>query len=351
MRLILHIGMPKAGSTALQTALAAARRPLRQRGILYPKGALNQNFLIAGVAPPDRLGRLYAQQYGDDHGAIAEDFAAFWAGIREAVERRAPDVLVLSGELLFGAIGEVGPEPLRRLLAPLGARVEIIAYVRRPSDYYLSLAQQRLKASWEIRPVQGVRYRPTLEAAQAAADVLHAVPFEREVFPGGDIVADFATRLLPEANGVLRAVDDPKVKPSMSAEAMAIVQEFRRARYPDMNDRFTRDTGALVKHLAAEEAALGGQRRPELNPDIRDIVDRASVDLLWLRDTLGVRFRGVDYGSIAPGGKLAPATVADICRVDADRKAALEATLARLDLPTGDTERKSFRASAGKGGR
>lgn len=344
MRLILHIGMPKAGSTALQTALAAARAPLRSRRVLYPKGALNQNFLIAGVAPPDRLGRLYAQQYGDDHAAIRRDFAAFWDGIRSAIDRHAPDVTVLSGELLFGTLGDVGPEPLRALLAPLGARVEIIAYLRRPSDYYLSMAQQRLKASWEIRPVAPIGYRKPLEAARAVADVLHAVPFERDSFPGGDVVADFARRLLPEAGDALQAVDDPKVKPSMSAEAMAIVQAFRKTRYPDANDRFTRDTGALMKHLAAEEAALGGQRRPALHPHVRDCVDRASLDLPWLRDALGVRFAGVDYDAIGPADPLAVSSVDDICVVDPARRAALEATLTRLDLPMGDTERKSFRA-------
>ena len=345
MRLILHIGMPKAGSTALQTALAAARGPLRRGGVLYPKGALNQNFLIAGVAPPDRLGRLYAQQYGDDRAAIREDFDSFWKAIVEAIDRRRPEVVVLSGELLFGAIGDTGPEPLRALLDPLGARVEIVAYLRRPSDYYLSMAQQRLKASWEIRPVAPVRYRKPLESARAAADALHAVPFERPAFPGGDIVADFAARLLPETRDILRAVDDPKVRPSMSAEAMAIVQDFRRRRYPEMNDRFTRDTGALAKHLAAEELALGGQRRPELRPAIRELVDRSSADLLWLRDTLGVTFAGVDYDTIGPAEPVTVETVDDICFVDGARKAALEATLARLELPTGDTERKSFRTA------
>lgn len=349
MRLILHIGMPKAGSTALQTALAATRGPLRQRGVLYPKGALNQNFLIAGIAPPGRLGRVYAQQYGNDHAAIARDFEGFWKGIVTAVEDQAPAVVVLSGELLFGTIGDVGPEPVRALLAPLGAKIEIIAYLRRPSDYYLSMAQQRLKASWEIRPVAPIRYRKPLEAARAVADVVHAVPFERESFPGGDVVADFARRMLPEAENLLRAVDDPKVKASMSAEAMAIVQAYRKQHHPDANNRFTRDTGALMKHLAAEEAALGGQRRPVLKPEVRDLVDRASLDLLWLRDDLGVRFAGVDYDAIGPADEFAASSVDDVCVVDPARKAALEATLARLDLPMEDTELKTFRTGVARG--
>ena len=36
-RLILHIGMPKAGSTAIQKTLSKNRAKLRSAGILYPK--------------------------------------------------------------------------------------------------------------------------------------------------------------------------------------------------------------------------------------------------------------------------------------------------------------------------
>lgn len=343
MRVILHIGMAKAGSTALQAALVAARRKLRRAGILYPKGAFNQNFLVVGVAP-DQVGRLFEQRYADDMAAMHRDFGLYWDRIVDVVGRRRPSVVVLSAELLFGVLGRSGPEPLRRLVAPLGGHVEIACYVRRPSDYYLSMAQQRLKASSRLPPAGAVGYRRSLQAAMAAADIVRVVPYERSRFPGGDIVADFVMRFLPEAAGHIAAVDDPKVRASLSAEAMAVVQSFRSARHPGEDDRFTRDTGLLIRRLSEREAELGGQRRPQLLAEVRDRIDRSSVDLLWLRDTFGIVFNGIDYGAIAPGNGFHPGSVADICLLDPERHAVLAQVEAAFDVPADGQERDRFRA-------
>ncbi|HET7715553.1 MAG TPA: hypothetical protein VFK86_07980 [Bauldia sp.] len=345
MRIVLHIGMPKAGSSALQGALTRARGALRRKGVLYPKTRLNHNFLIAGLAPPDRMGRLFQQHYDGDADAIRADFADFWGGIVDSVRREAPSTVVLSSEFLFGAVGEAGGDALRALLAPLGGSTEIICYVRRPSDYYLSMAQQRLKASWVIRPVEAIGYRRSLEAALVAAERVHAVPYDRSLFPDGDVVADFAARFMPEAAADLRAVTDLKVKPSMSAEAMAIVQAYRRSHHPDENDRFTPDTGQLVRRLGEREAELGGRRRPELLPHVRDHIDQSSVDLLWLRDTFGIVFDGIDYVTIAARAGLTPESVDEICVVDPERRRLLEPTAESHSVPLENpAKRRRFRS-------
>jgi hypothetical protein len=342
MRLILHIGMPKAGSSALQAAFVETRRELRKAGILYPKGTFNHNFLIAGMVTPAHLGRVFAQHYADNADAVGEDFTAFWRNIVDAIERRRPSVVVMSAESLFGGLGHAGPGPLRALLAPLGAQTEIVCYVRRPSEQYLALAQQRLKASWDIYPVRAMTYRPQLEAAAAAADRLHVIPYDRSRFPDGDIVADFASRFLPEAEAELRAATNPSQNASMSAEAMDIVQGFRRDRHPDENNRFTRDTGLLRRRLAEREAELGGQQRPQLLPQVRDVVDLSSVDILWLRDTFGIVFNGIDYLAVGARPGIQAASVTDICVVNPERRAAL-AELATMTAPVEAVKPKRFR--------
>jgi hypothetical protein len=338
MRVILHIGMPKTGSSALQRAFVATRRQLRKKGILYPKGTLNHNFLIAGLAAPDRIGRVFDQHYDGDHEAVRSDFADFWRNIVQSVERHSPSVVVLSAESLFGQVGLPGAANLRTLLAPLGGRTEVVCYVRRPSDYYLSMVQQRLKAAWTMRPVGPVGYRAPLESAMAAADAVHVVRYDRSLFPQGDIVADFASRFMPEAAADLCAVADPKVNTSMSAEAMDIVQAFRRDHHRDEDDRFTPDTGMLRRRLAEREAELGGVRRPQLLPHVRGLVDQSSVDLIWLRDTFGIVFDGIDYGAIGPASGFHPKSVGDVCVVDPERREALSAT-AGIALPI-DSMRK-----------
>ncbi len=345
MRLVLHIGMPKSGSTALQTALAAARGKLRKNGILYPRGALNQNFLIAGLAPPQALGRVLTQKYQGDDERIRADFQSFMKAIASEIAETSPYVTVLSAEFLFGPVADEGPEALRNLLAPLSRTFEIVCYVRQPSDYYLARAQQALKASWELPAAGPVRYRPTLESALAAAETVHAIPFDRHRFPNGDVVEDFVAQVLPEAQGVLQSVVHPKVKPSMSAEAMAIVQDFRRERHPDANDRFTRDTGALMRHLATREAEMEGQRRPRLRPEVAALVDQSSTDLLWLRDRFSIAFDGVDYTSLHERSAFRPDNVADICLVDMERKETLASTMRDVDWPAEDTFEPNFRTA------
>jgi hypothetical protein len=293
MRLILHIGMPKAGSTALQAALAATRRELRKGGILYPRGTFNHNFLIAGMVAPDQFGRVFRQHYTGDGDAVQSDFAAFWRNIVDAVERLRPSVVVMSAESLFGGLARAGSEPLRHLFAPLGRQVEIVCYVRPPSEYYLSRVQQQLKASWAIDPVRPVAYRRSLAAAMAASDRLHVIPYNRSQFAQGDIVADFADRFVPEAKAELRNGTAPDRNASMSAEAMAILQDFRRTHHANENDRFTRDTGLLRRRLAQRQAELGGDWRPKLLPHVRERPPKPSPHV-----RMGSRERSSSPGSL-----------------------------------------------------
>ncbi len=342
MRLILHIGMEKTGSSALQAAFAETRRAMKVAGILYPRGAYNHNFLIAGIVPPSRFGRVFRQHYAGDDEAVQSDFAAFWGNIVDAIERIRPPVVLMSAESLFNGLGHAGAEPLRSLLAPLGRQVEIVCYVRRPSEHFLSQVQQNLKASWAIDPVRPVTYRRSLAAAVAASDRLHVIPYDRSRFPDGDIVADFASRFLPEAEAELRAATIPDRNASMSAEAMDIVQEFRRVHHADDNDRFTRDTGLLRRRLAERQAEIGGDWRPQLLPHVRHHVDHSSADILWLRDTFGIGFDGIDYQAVAAHPGLDVTSVGEICIVDPARRAAL-AEVVDVTTLSEPTERKRFR--------
>lgn len=323
MRLILHIGMPKAGSSTLQAAFADTRRKLRRAGVLYPRGAVNQNFLVAGIVPPDGFGRVFRQHYAGNAGAIQSDFAGFWRNIVDAIEEVRPQLVLMSAESLFRGLARAGPDPLRNLLAPLGRQVEIVCYVRRPSDHFLSRVHQQLKASWAIHPAQPIAYRPSLEAAMAVADRLHVIAYDRSHFPDRDIIADFASRFVPEAEAALRAATKPDQNTSLSAEGMEIVQEFRRAHHPEENDVFTRDTGVLRRKLAQRQAELGGNWRPKLLPHVRERIDQSSTDLIWLRDTFGIAFEGIDYDRIAPAPGFDVVAVSDVCIVDPARKAAL----------------------------
>ena len=87
---------------------------------------------------------------------------------REAARRR-PKALVMSASTLFNLSRPDQFEGLSAVLRRLADEVEIVAYLRRPSDFYLSSAQQIWKADHRIKPLAPVAYREPLEGFAAIA--------------------------------------------------------------------------------------------------------------------------------------------------------------------------------------
>ncbi|PSL00391.1 hypothetical protein CLV30_11651 [Haloactinopolyspora alba] len=329
MKIVLHIGMPKAGSTALQEGLRSLRDPLAEAGVLYPKSPVIRNkqaLLVSGLTSHGRLPRHLRHKYNDDSEKIEQDAQTWLQQLRERITNSSLDTVVLSDESLFRINSESALTTLAERLRPLADTIDVVVYVRQPSDYYLSMAQQTLKASHEIRSVEPINYRATLEGyAKHVADTLHVLPYDRRNWPNGDILRHFFEKFLPNVDVSL---DDVPKQPntSLSAEAMSVVAEYRRLFWSDANQRFTPDTGRLIRALNAADAEVDGSRRPRLHESVRQAVDNASTELLWLRDMHGVVFDELgDYEGVGESVELPPRPerVEDICQVDTERKTAL----------------------------
>lgn len=336
MKVILHFGMPKAGSSALQAGLVAARPALVEAGILYPRAPVlshSANALTLGLLPRDELPR-YVRHALKGKPPPEALFADWMVKIRSRMAQIGGHTLVLSAENLW-EIRSPGPAArLRAVLQDLGAtRIEAVAYLRRPSDWYLSAAQQVLRASHKLRPLRPVAYRAPLETFAAhVADpgALRVFLYDRGAFPGGDVLNHFRETVLPgaplEAAPAGRAVNE-----TLSAEGMALLQDYRAAIHPGANSRFTDDTRHLRAALKEAEDAVGGETRPRLYPEIADRLDHGSTDLAWLAEAYGLRFAGIDHARIAPADwSDAPSRVAQICPVDAARRQRLSLVALRV---------------------
>ncbi len=324
--------MPKAGSTALQQSLAASRDALGRRGILYPRAPIfadSQNFLIAGLEERRHaLPRMIRAAYDGRMDRIAPEFAKWTAGMRSAVEASRPETLVLSSEWLFGLRGSSKFDRLGRLLRDLGGSIAVVAYVRRPSDQYLSTVQQTLKGSHAIRPATAIRYRTPLEGFARIADTIHVVRYDRDAFPGGDIVRHFLAAFVPDAVDLVPAGGAREANATISAEGMAILAGYRRVNHPRRRGRFTPDTDRVIAAIREADRAVGGALRPRLLEPVRAAIDHGSEDVLWLRDAYGIVFDGIDYSRITPAPpapdrkkkKDRPAGIEAICEVDPERR-------------------------------
>ena len=329
MRVLLHIGMTKAGSSALQAGLFAVRRELPGCGVLYPDGGRVRNsqiLLLQGLLPAERLPRGLQRLYGGDIGGLERDMHAWMAGVETAIDATRPHTLILSEEFLFYVVDESALTELRRRMLSLGHTVEVVVYVRRPSEHYLSSVQQLLKASHRIPGPNPVAYRPTIEGyANHVADRMHVVEYDRSDWPDGDILRHFLTAFVPDANACA-SVPLEDVNESLSAEAMSLLAEYRERIWPDQHNRFTEDTNLVVRALAASDMEVAGDRAPSLHEHVARRVDQTSTDLPWLRETHGIVFDGVDYSAIQPAADHHPplASVDCMCPVDSSRRDELD---------------------------
>jgi len=324
MRIVLHIGQQKSGTSAIQMAFSQASHEFQKIGILYPNpersSAIGYNHEPLGAALNwgQRMPRGLARRFTPE--TLRAGFEAYARDVKNEVARVRPAVLFLSAESLFTPLDAEGAARLGGWLRSLADDIAVVAYVRRPSGIYLSKIQLQLRATGDISRPGPVFYRGVLESWSAAfGGRLTVLPYERELLPSGDIVADFVGRFMPELP--FHHIDYPRVaiNSGSSNEILSLMQAFNLAtvRHRAPADKTARN---FEKMLVRTAEALGRQvARPRLYDEVADWVDHASTDLLWLRDHFGVAFRDLDYTKIGtvkatPVAKLPP--VEAVCPVD-----------------------------------
>ena len=201
-QLILHIGMPKAGSTSIQRMLAEHAPQLRERGIDLPVD-------IHGEVSP-RLKRMFRQQKERRQKATrsASRFLAHsetWRAVASQLRRSQAPQFLVSNESLLGHPKAGRPEALAAMAADCNRRVRIIAYVRpqcqflesRYTQWIASCAERMpfdafVAASFARNPVERhpwLNYRHALAPWRAVfGERVCVVPLERSRMPQGLLV-------------------------------------------------------------------------------------------------------------------------------------------------------------------
>ncbi|GHE20543.1 hypothetical protein [Halomonas urumqiensis] len=124
---LLHIGAPKSGTSAIQRFCQLNRGWLEQQGYFYPEHTLDVNGVSGGHT--QLAGRLINGE---------RDAAAHWFNEQLGHARRQKACLLLSAEGLYGREAEMSA-------ITKGLRVRIVAFLRAPIDYLLSNHNQGIK--------------------------------------------------------------------------------------------------------------------------------------------------------------------------------------------------------------
>ncbi len=176
----------------------------------------------------------------------------------------------------------------------------MVAYIRRPSGWYLSALQQGFRASHVVKPPRPLRLKQPVR--QLVEDFgrqrVHVRAYDRRALAHGDIVADFVEAFLAPHGVALGDLSAPtSANVSLSAEGFDLLRRYRLAFHPDAANTFLPDSQALNATVTRVEAGLD-LPRPALDPDLAERIDYARDDLLKLRDAHGLVLPGYDYGRV-----------------------------------------------------
>lgn len=236
MRVLVHTGMPKAGSSAIQAYLASNRDALAADGIDYPDYGHRGHWSLSAalVRKHEKYHHARRKSRRMDVDEVVRDTRA---QLIETVERQASRLLILSHEDLSV---EATLQNLDALLTEHGCAPEDItylAYLRHPVSMYASAIQQALKSGSDRSYLPSSWFNTTTQRAAKAVTLLGERFVVRPFAPPGqddwDVIEDFR-HFCRTHEGVELPVNagDKGINTSLSAEACAVL-ELARGRFDD----------------------------------------------------------------------------------------------------------------------
>lgn len=255
--------------------------------MILPKGDDRHYFLmrIASGLTPEQAASEGSHHYGRcSEQTLTKHIATFERQVASGRFDRA----ILSHEALFRR-REEALSTLRDYLARQFDTIEVIVYLRDLASQRVSTINQAIKTGridleQALAKAQNTRYSDFLPRLEVVfgRQALHIVPFDRDVFPKGDIARHFAELCNLDVDFPDAAAD--RVDKSLSAEGVVLADAMARA--------FCARHGTLP-------FAAGRRFRPLLDriagapfrvPDEiwQVLVENARNEARWVRDRYGI---------------------------------------------------------------
>lgn len=297
MKILLHTGMPKTGTTALQTVLNHLRPALAKQGVLYPAAGfhMHTHYAMGMLANPLSMPPFMQRPYGSGVSEMRRVARQQLNLISRQVKQSKPRTMILSDETLFWRKTQENLIELKTWLDSFDCEIEVVAYLRQPSKFYLSNLQQLIRTSGTALPVEVTQIQSLVNACEAAIGKVSLYKFERGALIGNDISTDFFSRYLPDALPLLEGESLPEANTTISAESMQIMQLYHQVHYPEDDGKLHVDSGRLLQLLRRFEQKHNLAKRPVLKTEIANYLDQNNPDLPWLKGSYNIVFDGVDY--------------------------------------------------------
>ena len=226
---ILHVGMDKTGTSAIQFALQAAHDTLRaDHGILVPQTGLWHDyshhpfaFAALGIA-----------------GYSATDLTRLFADLRKEIANTPCKTVLLTSECLFKVPFRQAHAAFMANLSEIFDQIRVVVYVRRQDIWIESRHRHSVVSGREVKVqrLMSNSYSGYLQfidswAALVGVQNVSVRPYEASQFANGDIAADFQAVIgLPE--GTLPSQRDSRHNVTFHADAVLLRSTLNHLHLP-----------------------------------------------------------------------------------------------------------------------
>jgi hypothetical protein len=298
MKILLHMGQSKTGTSSLQDSLTKAADQLRTKRVFYPPltpGRSHHHLLMSVFGQLGRVPPWLLDFFGGEEAAT-NAFNEQWAKACQVIRDEPIELLILSSELLIHQTDGQHKSALAEFLKPLSDDITPVVYIRHPVDHYKSRVQQWLKnrdrpfPPWDLKLQQAV-----LDTEAAFGQRAELVTFDRKTLHGGDIIQDFAVRFL---KAYVKPEDLPSVRRNvgLSAEALVLMSQTRA----ELGGTYeaARQVVHLIRLLEKLDVSDPPSQPITLLPEVAETALRTATGHRWLVETGRLQIPGLDLDRI-----------------------------------------------------
>lgn len=293
-KIILHVGLPKTGTKAIQNVLHANREFLLQHeGVLYPSLAPNLSTPLSTIFRNDPLGNMVNKVAGLTTEEVEVRRKDYLESLDAEISSHEWNTLLLSAEDI-SKMSEAEVAKLREWGARYSSEWSVLVCVRHPVGWARSMIQQRLKPGETLQQIyeepELPEYRANISNAISVfgRENVRVFDFDSAARGEGGIVGAFADQAgLTTATRdflVSRAVS---ANESLSSEAVRILSSLNRQRPVfDGNARTARRAGP--GHELPYLRRIEGRKFDVPDSVKKDIRLQSREDVAWLNETFGL---------------------------------------------------------------
>jgi hypothetical protein len=154
MRIYLHIGLEKTGSSSLQSFFSSNEALLKNNNILYPSTLGDQGHvkITAFALRPGGDDILHALQGIKDASSLKDFRISVSKNLSDEIEMRSPTTLILSNEHCSSRlVTHTEIEAVQTLLSKLSSDIKIVIYLRRQDEFLVSSYSTAIKSGHAYR--------------------------------------------------------------------------------------------------------------------------------------------------------------------------------------------------------